>query len=92
MKRKLVYCCEYCPSEYEKYEDAVKHEALHFNLTPVGYKDWKDLCARAASAGRVVSVSKNPKTDAEFDKAISELCDFETRYGLTGRRRPSNFL
>lgn len=91
MKQKIVYCCDVCGQQFDDKEQAVRHEALHYNLTPSGYADWKELCHKAALAGQRVSISKNPETESVFDRAIKEVCAFERQYGLDSMKRPSDF-
>lgn len=91
MRLKTIYCCDLCGQQFDNIDQAVRHEALHYNLTPRGYADWKELCHKAVLAGHMVSISKNPETENAFDKAIKEVCDFEKQYGLDKMERPSDF-
>ena len=79
--------CEYCDYLSESEIDCKTHEGKHIGngLTFAQYKEWDELITKAAYFGKMVSCTKNRKTEAEFDNAINRLLAFEEKHGITDR-------
>lgn len=82
MKIIRCYKCDVCGSVYETERNAKHCEASDYGLTDEEYDKWGKLKDAAESAGKVVGCVKNANTDAEFDRAIKELTDFEVQHNL----------
>ena len=92
MRQKVVYCCDFCATEFDTLEKCHRHEAAHFNLSYEEFLLWKTYCREAAHAGKAFGTSHNRTTEAKFDAAVKTLVDFEEKYSLLNiERKPSDF-
>lgn len=88
MHAKTIYQCDVCPASFDTRDEAMDHEASHFDLSPDLYGEWLALRRQAAATGHRVASVKNPETDGRFDDACKALVDFEAANGLTGKDQP----
>ena len=59
-----------------------EHEANHIGLTVEELHQYNKLKSLAAYMGSVVSTAKNELTEAQFDKTIKDLIDFEKQHNI----------
>ena len=82
MKHYTTYICEKCNKESRNAEEIRKCEAAHLGLTPNEKLEYDMLKEIVRSRSYTVSVTKNEKTDKDFDDAINELLEFEKEHGI----------
>lgn len=82
MRTVTRYQCEKCLEIYPTSHEAFLCEAGHYGLTVEEYGQWISLKKLAEDAGRMAGISKNEKTEANFDNAVQELLDFERKHHL----------
>lgn len=82
MKQYVTYTCEKCNRESRNANEIIKCEAAHLGLTTdesFRYNGLKEVVKRCS---HMVSITKNEKTDKEFDDAIKEIIAFEKVHGI----------
>lgn len=82
MKQYTTYICEKCNKESRSAEEIRECEAAHLGLTSdkkLMYDALKEIVRRRSYT---VSVTKNEKTDKDFDDAINDLLKFEKEHGI----------
>lgn len=82
MKQYAMYLCEECNRESRNADEIRECEASHLGLTideKLEYDVLKEIVRRRSYT---VSVTKNEKTDKEYDDAINEILMFERKYGI----------
>lgn len=82
MKTVIRYQCEKCQKIYPTSHEAFLCESGHYGLTVEDYSQWMALKNIAEKAGRIVSITKNEKTESAFDEAIQTLIHFEKEHHL----------
>ena len=82
MKRRILYQCEYCSTEYENHSAAFRCEAQCLGLTQDAYIKYLDLLAEENDAGIAVYICKNDKTEKRFDDAIRNVIAFQKKHGI----------
>lgn len=82
MKHFFVFVCEICGKESRESEEIKHCEAAHFGLTIDEKFKWDGLKAIVERAAQIVSLTKNIKTEVQFDNAIQDLMSFETEHNL----------
>ncbi len=91
MKCHMIYSCEFCHKRFDSVDECEEHEAEHYGLTLEQYREWSRIHHLCVNAGAMVGISKNPDTEAAFDRAIHELVTFEKAHGLSGVNAPMNW-
>jgi hypothetical protein len=82
MKQYITYICEKCNKESRNANDIEECEAGHLGLTideKLKYDALQEIVRRRSYT---VSVTKNEKTDKEFEDAIIEILAFERKHGI----------
>jgi hypothetical protein len=82
MKQYVSYICEKCNKESRNANEIKECEATHLGLTSdekIKYDGLKEIVRRCSYA---VNITKNAKTDKEFDDAINEIIAFEKEHGI----------
>lgn len=82
MRTITQYQCEKCRKIYPTSHEAFLCESGHYGITVEEYGQWLALKKLAEEAGKIVSISKNEKTEAEFDDSIHRLLEFEKKHHL----------
>lgn len=83
MKQYVTFICENCNKESRNADEIKACEAGHLGLTvdeKLEYDGLKEIVRRRSYT---VSVTKNEKTEKEFDNAINEILDFEKKHGIS---------
>lgn len=85
-----IYVCDHCKFQSSDRNSVMKHEAeVHYQITLEQYKQWITLLKAAERAGAQRGISKNPKTDKEFDDRIQDLVEFEHKHNIFNKQPPN---
>lgn len=82
MDTKMIYICGKCRKESKTKDEIIECEARHLGLTVEEYHQWKNLKREVKDAGINVSICKNDETEMEFDRAVMNLTNFETKHDI----------
>lgn len=88
MTKKITYQCSVCGKESNNYSEIYNCELLHLQLSRDELIKWKILKAECRRKGQLIYYCKNETTENDFDKAISDLAEFETTHKLSGKSIP----
>lgn len=90
MKNYTIYVCEECKFETRDLQEMKEHEAAHLGLTVEQHDEYKKLKQDAASAGALIAIEKNEKTEERFDDAIRALIKFEEEHLIRKSKKAMN--
>lgn len=82
MKQYITYVCETCNKESRNADEIKACEAGHLGLTVDEKLEYDVLQEIVRRRSYTVSVTKNEKTDKEFEDAIIEILAFERKHGI----------
>ncbi|WP_395546772.1 MULTISPECIES: hypothetical protein [unclassified Lacrimispora] len=82
MKQYVTYICEKCSRESRNADEIRECEASHLGLTIDEKLEYDVLQEIVRRRSYTVSVTKNEKTDKEFEDAIIEMLAFERKHGI----------
>lgn len=82
MKQYTTYICETCNKESRSADEIKSCEAAHLGLTVNEKLEYDVLQEIVKRRSYTVSVTKNEKTEKDFDDAINEIIAFEKKHGI----------